>query len=123
MSRPFLFPAALSGGLAVVLGAFGAHALKPALSREMIAVWETAVRYQMWHALGLGLIACLGDNILLRWSGRLMTLGILLFCGSLYLLALTGARLLGMITPFGGLAFIAAWILLACYSWRRRYDA
>ncbi len=120
-SSPFLWLGALFAGLAVVLGAFGAHALKGVLDRDQLAVWQTAVTYQMWHALGLILVAHLGDEPWSRWSGRLMAAGILLFSGSLYLMVLSGTPALGMITPFGGLAFITAWFLLAWSAWRRRH--
>ncbi|GAB4356399.1 MAG: DUF423 domain-containing protein [Methylohalobius sp. ZOD2] len=117
--RKNLFYAAVLAGLAVVMGAFGAHALKASLSGEMLSVWHTAVDYQMWHALGLGLIGCQPSTSPLKnWSARLMLAGIGLFSGSLYLLALTEIQSLGMITPFGGLALIAAWILFALHLWR-----
>ncbi len=119
-SRPFLFLGALFAGLAVVFGAFGAHALKGVLDRDQLAVWQTAVTYQMWHALGLILVARVEDDPCSRWSGRLMAAGILLFSGSLYLMVLSGTPALGMITPFGGLAFIGAWFLLAWSAWRRQ---
>ncbi len=118
MMDRILFSAAILAGVGVVLGAFGAHGLKQVLSPELLEVWHTAVTYQMWHALGLGLIASLRmDSPTLQWSARLMISGILLFSGSLYLLALTGIQALGMITPFGGLAFVAAWGLLAWRAW------
>ena len=109
-----------AGGLAalaaVALGAFGAHALKGRLAPEMLAVWHTAVEYHLFHALGLlavGLVATqLPASALLKWSGWLMLAGIVLFSGSLYVLALTGARWLGAVTPAGGTAFLAAWGLL-----------
>ncbi|MEE2658259.1 MAG: DUF423 domain-containing protein [Candidatus Latescibacterota bacterium] len=113
-----LFAAAGSGALvlAVGLGAFGAHALKSRLSAESLAVWGTAVQYHAWHGLGLLVIALvahvLPEAVSLRWAGCLMTAGIALFSGSLYVLILTDARWLGTITPFGGGAFIAAWILV-----------
>jgi uncharacterized membrane protein YgdD (TMEM256/DUF423 family) len=108
-----------SGGaavlIAVALGAFGAHALKTRLSPEMLAVWHTGIEYHVLHALGLlavGIVAIqLPGSALLRWSGRLMLAGIVLFSGSLYALALTGERWLGALTPIGGLAFLAAWAL------------
>jgi uncharacterized membrane protein YgdD (TMEM256/DUF423 family) len=103
--------------LAVALGAFGAHALKKTLAPEMMAVYETAVNYHVYHALGLlviGLLALhLPDSGALRWAGFLMAAGLLLFSGSLYALSLSGIRWLGAITPVGGTAFLAAWLLLA----------
>lgn len=103
--------------LAVAMGAFGAHALKKALSPDLMAIYETAVHYHVYHALGLlavGLLALhLPSMVLLHWSGILMAVGLVLFSGSLYVLSLSGIRWLGAITPFGGLAFLVAWLLLA----------
>ena len=103
--------------LAVAFGAFGAHGLKKTLPQDLMAVYETAVNYHFYHALGLlaaGLLALhLPESALLRWAGILLTVGILLFSGSLYVLSLSGVRWLGAITPFGGVAFLAAWLLLA----------
>ncbi len=103
--------------LAVALGAFGAHALKKTLTPEMMAVYETAIHYHVYHALGLlaiGLLALhLPGSGALRWAGILMAVGLLLFSGSLYALSLSGLRWLGAITPAGGAAFLAAWLLLA----------
>ena len=103
--------------LAVALGAFGAHALKKTLTPELLAVYETAVNYHFYHALGLlavGLLALhLPASGTLRWEGLLMTVGLLLFSGSLYALSLSGIRWLGAITPVGGVALLAAWLLLA----------
>jgi uncharacterized membrane protein YgdD (TMEM256/DUF423 family) len=121
MERTFTVCGALSAGLAVAAGAFGAHALKTRLSADMIAVFETAARYQMYHALGL----CAVAGALARWpappvraAGWLFLAGTVLFSGSLYLLALTGTRWLGAITPLGGLCFIAGWLALAAGVWR-----
>ncbi|GAB6068797.1 hypothetical protein JCM13664_21180 [Methylothermus subterraneus] len=116
MSAKFLLPAALLGALGVAAGAVGAHA--PWLPEAKRALWETAVRYQLWHALGLGLISQLKDAPLLAWSGYLMLAGVVLFSGSLYLLAISGQAAFGKITPCGGLALIAAWLLLAWHAWR-----
>ncbi|WP_020164027.1 DUF423 domain-containing protein [Methyloversatilis discipulorum] len=116
-ARRFLFFAALTGALAVMLGAFGAHALKARLDENMLAVWQTAVQYHFWHALALGLVGLLAihlrDSGALRVAGWLMLLGIVVFSGSLYAMALSGVRALGMVTPLGGLAFIAGWLVLA----------
>ncbi len=124
MKYPVLFLAALSALLAVVMGAFGAHALKTVLTVEMLAVYKTAVNYHMWHALGLGLIAVFqqlsGESCYLLWAGRLMFLGIVLFSGSLYLLAILNLPALGMITPLGGLAFIAAWGLVLVFAAKKQ---
>ena len=115
--RLFLLLGGLSGGIGVALGAFGAHALQSRLSPERLGTFETGVRYQMYHALALLAAAF----VALHWPGsRLPTLagwtfvaGTLLFSGSLYLLVLTGRRWWGVITPFGGLAFILGWLCLA----------
>jgi uncharacterized membrane protein YgdD (TMEM256/DUF423 family) len=116
MAKTFLLIGSLAGALGVALGAFGAHGLRARLSPEMLGVFETAVRYHMYHALALVLVAVM----LARWDGWMFhaagwsfAVGILLFSGSLYLLALTGVRSLGMITPLGGVAFILGWALLA----------
>jgi uncharacterized membrane protein YgdD (TMEM256/DUF423 family) len=106
----------------VLLGAFGAHALRARLTPEMAAIWHTAELYQFVHALGLLLVGLLvfqlGAPPLLRASGWLLVAGIVLFSGSLYALAITHERWLGAITPIGGLAFIVAWLLLALAVWR-----
>lgn len=120
----FLFLSALSAFLAVTMGAFGAHALKAVLSADMLAVYKTAVTYQMWHALGLGLIAILRNqhshSSLLKYAGWLMFSGIILFSGSLYLLSLSGIKWLGMVTPIGGICFLSAWMLLIIFSFRSK---
>jgi len=108
---------ALSAGLAVALGAFGAHGLRGTLAPDMLAVYETAARYQMYHALGLlaAAIAGLGGGAERRrawWACLGFAGGTVLFSGSLYALALSGAGALGAVTPLGGLAFIAGWVLL-----------
>jgi uncharacterized membrane protein YgdD (TMEM256/DUF423 family) len=109
--------------VAVAFGAFGAHALRGRLDPEMTAVWQTAVQYHAWHALAL-----LGVGVLLlQWpdqrglavAGWLFVSGIVLFAGSLYVLALTGVRGLGAITPFGGVALLAGWAVLAWTAWRK----
>src|SRR5438132_9269734 len=114
-SKLFLSVGGLMALAAVVLGAFGAHALKSRLSAEMLALWHTGVEYHVYHALGLlavGLVATqLPESALLKWSGWLMLAGIALFSGSLYALARSGERWLGAITPIGGVAFLVAWAL------------
>jgi len=117
----FLLFSTLSGFLAVAFGAFGAHGLKAILTPEMLAIYKTAVTYQMWHALALGLIALLINkqaSRLLHYAGWLMFAGILLFSGSLYALSLSGLKWLGMITPLGGVCFLAAWLLLIIFSFQ-----
>ncbi len=116
-AKLFLTLGAVAAMLAVILGAFGAHALRAKVPADLLTVYNTGVQYHFWHALGLlavGLVAMhLRDATLLAWAGWLMLAGIVLFSGSLYLLAVTGVRALGAVTPFGGTAFIAAWALLA----------
>jgi uncharacterized membrane protein YgdD (TMEM256/DUF423 family) len=113
MRPPFLLIAAIAGFTAVAMGAFGAHALKSVLSEHNIEVYKTAVNYHMWHALALGLIALMPSTRLLRIAGWLFLSGIVLFSGSLYLLAILNISWLGMVTPFGGIAFLMAWGLIA----------
>ena len=107
--------------LATVLGAFGAHALKAHLSQDKLAVYETAVRYHFFHALGLlavGVLMRSVDGELLRWSALLVLVGIILFSGSLYLLTFGAPRFLGVVTPLGGLALIVGWGMFAVTMWR-----
>ena len=115
MDRTFLVIGALAGFLGVAFGAFGAHGLRSRLTPEMLAVFETGVRYQLFHALTL-LVVALGlaraDGVALRLAGWCFAAGILVFSGSLYALALTGVRSWGAVTPIGGLAFLAGWALL-----------
>jgi len=116
---------ALAGALialATILGAFGAHALKAHLSQDKLAVYETAVRYHFFHALGLlaiGVLMRSVDGELLRWSALLVLVGIILFSGSLYLLTFGAPRLLGVVTPLGGLALIVGWGMFAVTMWRQ----
>lgn len=106
----------LGGLLGVVLGAFGSHGLKTRLSTEMLAVWQTAVEYQFYHSLallGVGLLLLQQPSAsLASWAGVAFAAGILLFSGSLYVLALSGIKPLGAITPIGGLGFLIGWGLL-----------
>ncbi len=122
MHKRFLFFAALAAFLAVALGAFAAHGLRGRLDEHLMEVFQTGVRYHFFHALGLGLIAVLAkqypDSTTLCWAGWLMVAGMLVFSGSLYLLCLSGQSWLGMVTPLGGLAFMAAWLLLAVFAYR-----
>ena len=108
--------------LATVLGAFGAHALKGQLPADRLQVYETAVRYHFFHALGLlgiGLTLRFVDASLVRWAALLVLLGVVLFSGSLYALTFGAPRPVGVITPFGGLALIAGWVCFAVGVWRR----
>ena len=120
MTAPFLLLAAVFGFLGVAMGAFGAHGLKHILSPQLFEVYKTAVDYQMWHALALGLTALLPPQRLMRWAACLFTAGIILFSGSLYLLAILDMSWLGIITPFGGLAFLAGWALLAWAAYPKK---
>src|SRR5215217_241203 len=116
MDRTWMFVGALMGFVGVGLGAFGAHGLRGRLSPEMLAVFETGVRYQMYHALALLATAALmtrADGRAVLVAGWSFTAGILIFSGSLYALALTGVTTLGAVTPLGGLAFLIGWIALA----------
>ena len=115
MDRTFLLIGALAGCIGVMFGAFGAHALRNRLSPEMLAVFETGVRYQMYHAFAVLIVALAAarfDGWLVRAAGWAFTAGIVLFSGSLYALALTGMTTLGAVTPIGGLAFLVGWVLL-----------
>jgi uncharacterized membrane protein YgdD (TMEM256/DUF423 family) len=122
MAKLFITLAALSGMLAVVLGAFGAHALKARLDDYALGVFETAVQYHFYHSfalLAVGLIAMSQPQItLLKTSGWLFIIGMPIFSGSLYLLSITGVKWLGAITPLGGLCFIAGWACLAAAAWQ-----
>src|SRR5471032_694113 len=116
MARIFMLIAALAAFVGVALGAFGAHGLRGRLTPEMLAVFETGVRYQLIHAVALLAVAGLMDRLdgwLITAAGWLFLAGMVLFSGSLYLLALTGITILGAITPLGGLAFLAGWACLA----------
>jgi uncharacterized membrane protein YgdD (TMEM256/DUF423 family) len=119
--RLLIMLGALNMLVAVAAGAFGAHGLKRTLTPDMLAVWQTAVTYQMAHALGMLAIAALGARMggtLLSSAGAVMFAGIVIFSGSLYVLALTGTRWLGAITPIGGAAFLLAWAMVAWAAWR-----
>lgn len=108
--------------LAVALGAFGAHGLKAHLSTEMLQTYKTGVEYHFYHALGLLLIGVLSisyPSSLLNWSAILLAIGIVLFSGSLYVLAISGIKWIGAITPLGGLSFIAGWVLLFVAVWKK----
>jgi uncharacterized membrane protein YgdD (TMEM256/DUF423 family) len=116
MDKTLLLVGAVAGFLAVALGAFGAHGLRSRLSPDMLAAFETGVRYHMYHTLAILIVALMlarFDGWMIRAAGWAFTAGIVLFSGSLYLLALTGVTVLGAITPIGGLAFLVGWGLLA----------
>lgn len=114
-AKLFLILGGINAALVVMFGAFGAHGLKAKISTEMLAVYQTGVLYHLFHALGLMIVGIVAtqivDSISLNWAGWLMLTGIILFSGSLYLVSVVGLRWMGMVTPFGGLAFIAAWIV------------
>jgi uncharacterized membrane protein YgdD (TMEM256/DUF423 family) len=123
MDRTFLLIGAVLGFLGVALGAFGAHVLKSRLSPEMLAVFETGIRYHMYHAFAILIVAAaighLGSARLLSLAGWFFFGGVLLFSGSLYALALSGVGILGAITPIGGLLFLAGWGCLALFALAR----
>ncbi|HMN29213.1 MAG TPA: DUF423 domain-containing protein [Caldilineaceae bacterium] len=122
MEKTFLGLASVLAGLAVALGAFGAHALEERLTPQLLQTFEIGVRYHFYHALGLIAVV----YAVSRWPGSnlpvvagwLFVAGIVIFSGSLYLLALTGVRWLGAITPIGGVAFLVGWACLALAAWR-----
>jgi len=121
MERLFFTIGSLSAFVGVVLGAFGAHALKSRLSTDMFNIFEVGVRYQMYHALALLAVAWAASRwpgTLVNASGWLFLAGIVIFSGSLYILSTTGVRWLGAITPIGGLAFLAGWLCLCAAVWR-----
>jgi uncharacterized membrane protein YgdD (TMEM256/DUF423 family) len=121
MAKIYLLIAAINGFLAVMLGAFGAHGLKQKLSADMLAVYQTGVQYHFYHTLALFGVALLmmqlPQSLTLRWSALLFSIGIIIFSGSLYVLAISGIRWLGAITPIGGVVFLAGWVLLAIAMW------
>ncbi len=115
LARFYLLFGAAAGGIAVILGAFAAHALRDKLDAKLFAVFQTAVEYQFYHALALlavGILMLHAEQRLLIWAGGAFALGILLFSGSLYVLALIGVPGVGAITPLGGVCFIAGWVLV-----------
>ncbi len=126
MSSQWAFFGSMLMFLSVAVGAFGAHALKTRLTPEMLAIFEVGVRYQVYHALGLFVIAWMAqqtvgarDQAFVNTAGWFFVTGIILFSGSLYALSLTGVRWLGAITPLGGLCFLIGWAALAAAAWVR----
>ncbi len=122
MMRVFLTIAALLGGSAVGLGAFGAHALRERLSERSLEIFETAARYQMYHALALLLVGVLmsrstTEQTFLTASGWAFIVGVVLFCGSLYALSFSGIKWLGAVAPLGGLALMVGWAAIAVAAW------
>lgn len=122
MQSRFLFLAALAGFIGVGMGAFGAHGLKHLLSEHYLDIYKTAVSYQMWHALLLAIVALLPAHRLLNWAGWLLVAGMALFSGSLYILSIFQLNWLGIVTPFGGLAFLGAWGLLAFVAFQQKQN-
>ncbi|MGQ7868088.1 DUF423 domain-containing protein [Sunxiuqinia sp. sy24] len=121
MSKTILLTGTSFLVVAVILGAFGAHGLKDKLDQHMMQIYKTGIEYHFYHALGLlllGVLAMQMPSSLINWSAIFITAGILIFSGSLYVLAITGIRWLGAITPIGGLSFIAGWILLLVAIWK-----
>lgn len=121
MLRSFLMLAAFFGFTGVALGAFAAHGLKNRLSADYLAIFHTGVTYQLVHTLALLGVALLATHIpgrIVTWAGISFVIGILLFSGSLYLLTMTGISKLGIITPFGGVAFLIGWLCLGLAAWR-----
>ena len=118
----FVILGSLSAFIGVALGAFGAHGLKTKVSPEMLTVWQTGVQYHLVHALGLVLIGILcqlmPEASMVRNAGWLILIGTVLFSGSLYVMVLSDIRTLGMITPLGGVAFLAGWLLVAIAAWQ-----
>ncbi|UAW98265.1 DUF423 domain-containing protein [Halopseudomonas nanhaiensis] len=122
MAKILLLLASFSGFTGVALGAFAAHGLRNRLPENLLAAFQTGVQYQLWHTAALIGVALLllrsPDNLLLKAAGMLFALGILLFSGSLYTLALSGIGKFGIITPMGGVLFLVAWICLGAGGWR-----
>ncbi|MEK4509711.1 DUF423 domain-containing protein [Paenibacillus anaericanus] len=121
MQRKYVRIGAVLMSLAVALGAFGAHILEPIIGEKATGTYETGVHYHMIHALGILITALLagklGESRKWLWANRLFVIGIVLFSGSLYLMAITGWKWLGPITPLGGISFIVGWLLLASAAW------
>lgn len=123
IARVFLVIAALCGGLSVATGAFASHALRATLTERALEIFETGARYQMYHALALGLVAVLlaqmqTNQFLLAGAGSAFIVGIILFSGSLYALSLSNVKWLGVITPLGGVAFLLGWGCLMIAAFR-----
>lgn len=121
MIKLFVILGSINAFLAVALGAFGAHGLKDKLSPNMLSIFETGVQYHMYHALGLVLVGILAQWAApgtLNWAGWLMFFGIVFFSGSLYILSITGVKILGAITPIGGVLFLISWVLVAIAAFK-----
>jgi uncharacterized membrane protein YgdD (TMEM256/DUF423 family) len=122
MMKTFVVLGSLSAFSGVALGAFGAHGLKTRVTPEMLTVWQTGVLYHLVHAMGLLLVGVLShlmpEATMVRNAGWTILLGTVLFSGSLYLLVLTDVKPLGMLTPFGGMAFLVGWLMLGVAAWQ-----
>jgi uncharacterized membrane protein YgdD (TMEM256/DUF423 family) len=121
-NQTILISGAIFMALSVLLGAFGTHALKTRLTPEMMQIYQIGVEYQFYHALGLLFAGTIGFQVNSKWVNRsamFLGIGILLFSGSLYLIALSGIKAIGAITPIGGLSFVAGWISLVVGVWKR----
>jgi len=124
MFRTYVMLGAINLLVSVALGAFGAHGLQGMITEHYLEIYETGVRYHMIHALGLLAVALIadriGENNLIKWSGRLLFTGILFFSLSLYVLALTSIGILGAITPIGGVCFLTGWALMAASVYKSK---
>ncbi len=114
MNRFALLAASALGFTGVALGAFGAHSLRSQLSAEQMAIFQTGTQYQLYHALALLALAALSDRVRSPWPARLFLVGVSIFSGSLYILALTGVKAWGAVTPIGGICLLTAWGILFC---------
>lgn len=127
MLRKFMMIGSINAFLSVALGAFGAHILKAKIDSDMLAVYETGIQYHMMHALGLIAIALLADRLgqprLVSAAGWLLLIGIILFSGSLYVLSISGIKVLGAITPFGGVSFLAGWLCVFLAAMKAKKQA
>ncbi|WP_338555168.1 DUF423 domain-containing protein [Paenibacillus sp. KS-LC4] len=127
MFQKYFTIGAIGAAIAVGLGAFGAHTLKEILPADLLAIFETGVRYHMYHSLGLMLVALLADRLgESKWllsGARLLLAGIVIFSGSLYILAISDIRVLGAITPIGGVAFLAGWVCVIVATLKSRKKA
>ena len=123
MGKLFLILGSINAAAAVTMGAFGAHSLRAKISEKMLSVFQTGVQYHFYHSLGLLIIGLMTlyfqSGKYLYAAGWIMFFGIILFSGSLYILSTTNMRWLGMITPFGGMAYLISWILIAVAVWKR----
>lgn len=121
--KPFAIIGSILALLGVAIGAFGAHGLEDKISEDMLANYQTGAQYQMYHALGLLLIGLIADKLssskLIRAAGWLLTVGVVIFSGSLYILSISGNKTFGAITPIGGVCFIIGWACLAIAIWKQ----